>query len=548
MSKKRKDKLQKPSELKGLNKKLKDKIQHFKQSLETSENYVNSFIPSLLSGAFFTYNFSNQEFLGHPSLNLLLGDMLEYSSITKEIILDNIPPDDKLSFQELFIAPKILTKKVNFQFRIIPKSKDYREIQSFVLSGTYSTKDNGDTLLICAIRNISRDNKTMRDLQRNLEKTEEADRIKTLFLLNISHNIRTPMNSILGFAELLSMTDPGPERRREFIDVIKKQSKNLLQLIDDVAEIAKYESGKMTITKSPINLNLLLSETRKDVVAMQSSNRKEQVEILVNLPNQSGMEIFSDAGRIHQIFLNLVGHSLKYTLEGSVELGYLIPDDNRISFFLKDTSQDINKEDLKLILDKYIQPDKTGESRYDEEVGLNLSIAKSIVKLLGGKISVDNTPEGGIEFVFTIPFEKIPSLASEINADEAQLNQQYKWTDKVILIVEDEEVNGLFLEAVFQETGAQTLHAKNGNQAVELCHSMLNKIDLVLMDIKMPVMNGLKATQEIRKFNTRLPIIAQTALALEEDREQCLLAGCNDAITKPIEIDELLRIVNSYFA
>jgi CheY-like chemotaxis protein len=189
---------------------------------------------------------------------------------------------------------------------------------------------------------------------------------------------------------------------------------------------------------------------------------------------------------------------------------------------------------------------KQNYSRYDDQTGLGLNIARSILKLLGGKLTYESDIEQGTSFVFNLPYEPAPVHSRSIE-EELAFNGKYKWNNKVILIVEDEEVNGLFLEAVLQETGARTLYAKNGLQAIELCKS-ISKIDLILMDIRMPVMNGLKATQEIRKFNTNVPIIAQTALTLEEDRQNCLLAGCNDTVIKPIEVEELLYLINKYFA
>jgi signal transduction histidine kinase/CheY-like chemotaxis protein len=502
---------------------------------------------TLLSSGYFCYNFSQADFFVSPALKTLFENSLLQSLITPEILIENTHVEDKPFLQELFSLPlKSQRKKISGQFRLTQKLKDYKELKYFSINGIYETNEKEETILTCTVREISREVKQIRDLQRNLEKAEDADKIKTLFLLNISHNIRTPMNSILGFAELLSMTDPGPDRRKEFIQVIKKQSKNLLQLIDDVAEIAKYESGMMTVTKTPVNLNLLINEIVKDVENMRSTARKDDVKIIQKLPIREGLEIYTDAGRLHQIFISLVNHSLRYTIQGSIELGYNLPSDNKIDFFIKDTSRGITKDDVKNIFDRFIQSDMDEFSRYDDKTGLGLNIAKSIVKLLGGKINLDSDPELGMTFTFSLPFESAPALTHKSVEDELAFNGQYKWTNKVILIVEDEEVNGLFLEAIFQETGAQTLYAKNGLQALELCKS-INKIDLILMDIRMPVMNGLKATQEIRKINQNIPIIAQTALALEEDRQNCLHAGCNDSVIKPIEVEELLRMVNKYF-
>jgi len=305
--------------------------------------------------------------------------------------------------------------------------------------------------------------------------------------------------------------------------VIKKQSKGLLQLIDDVAEIARYENGSMTITKTPVNINLLFNDIIKDIDNIRSASRKDHVIITQKIPSRGGVEIYTDGGRLHQVFINLVTHSLKYTVEGNIEIGYALPEENRIDFYVKDTSPGLTREELKSIFDQFSLKNKTDFGRYDDETGLGLTIAKSIIKLLGGRINAESEEENGVTFNFSLPYEAIPSQITQ-SIEEELISSQYKWNDRVILIVEDEDVNGLFLEAVFQETGAQTLLAKNGREAIELCKS-INKIDLILMDLKMPIMNGLKATEEIRKFNSSIPIIAQTALSQDIDRQNCLLSG-----------------------
>jgi len=532
-------------------KELRTQIQVLNQQLEKQkrdrENEINSLtqLNNLLSIGYFQYNFSNDSFFINDSLKTQFANCLINQELNPRALIESVHPDDKLFIEEIF-QPKSTGKKIGGQFKLTQRNKDSREIKLFQLNGIYDKNNEDEDILTCIIRDITKENKLLKDLQRNLDKATESDKIKTIFLLNISHNIRTPMNSILGFAELLSMTDPGPERRREFIQVIKKQSKSLLQLIDNVAEIAKYESGTLTITKTPVNLNLLINEIVRDIENIRSEIRKEHVKIIVSLPLEEGIEIFIDAGRLHQVFINLVNHSLKYTLDGYIELGYKNPSENKIEFFVKDTSQGIEKEDLKNIFDRFGQFSVDESSRYNEESSLGLNIAKSIVKLLGGKINFETNSDSGFIFEFTLPYEIPPVQINHTIEDDEVIAEHYKWKNRVILIVEDEEVNGLFLEAVFQETGAQTLYAKNGKQAIELCKS-INKIDLILMDIKMPVMNGLKATQEIKKFNKNIPIIAQTALSSEEDIENCMLAGCNDTITKPIEVDELLQLVNKYF-
>lgn len=537
----------KTNELRSRIKELNQQIENIKRSRENTLNIISQ-LGSLLSLGYFLYNFKTKSLLLNDSLNELFSTCFPLiNEITPEIFIDAVHPDEKPFIEDLFTSPKLPGKKINGQFRFVQCGKDNREIRIYQINGIYS-KDVGDQdFITCVVRDITKENKLLKDLQRNLDKATESDKIKTAFLLNISHNIRTPMNSILGFSELLSITDPGPERRKEYIQLIKKQSKNLLQLIDNVSEIAKYESGTLTITKTPVNLNLLINEIVRDIENIRSEKRKEHVKIIVSLPVKEGTEIFIDAGRLHQVFINLINHSLKYTLNGYIELGYKPPLDNKIEFFVKDTSQGIEKEDLKIIFDRYGQLNSEENSRYDEETSLGLIIVKSIVKLLGGKIYYETTPEPGIVFSFILPYESPPAQINHAIEDDEAIAQHYNWKDRVILIVEDEEVNGFFLEAVIHETGAQTLYAKNGKQAIELCKS-INKIDLILMDIKMPVMNGIKATQEIRKFNDDICIIAQTALSSEEDRDNCLLAGCNDTITKPIEVHKLLQLMNKYFS
>jgi signal transduction histidine kinase/CheY-like chemotaxis protein len=535
------------SSVKELEKQIKKLTQELNDQKKIRQREIDllSDLSNMYSMGYFQYNYTNKAFVVSQSLRKLFENCVPDSDYTPQVLIENAFIDDKVFLEDLFLK-KEQYRKISGQFRLVQRSRDYKETRLFQVNGIYDKNSIGEDIITCLVRDISKESKQVKELQRSLEKATEADKIKTVFLLNISHNIRTPMNSILGFAELLSMTDSGSERRRDFIQVIKKQSKNLLQLIDDIGEIAKYESGMMTVTKTPININLLISEIVRDIENTRSETSKKHIKIQLNLSVKNGLEFYSDAGRLHQVFMNLVNHSLKYTYEGYIELGYNIAADNKIEFYVKDTSQGIGKEELKSIFDKFGQISREEASRYSEETGLGLIIAKSIVKLLGGKLVFEPNLESGIIFSFSLPYEIPPKHLNQGIEDEL-LTGYFKWKDKVVLIVEDEEVNGLFLEAVFQETGAKTLYAKNGMQAIELCKS-INKIDLILMDIKMPVISGIKATQEIRKFNQSIPIIAQTALSSEEDIQNCLLAGCNDTITKPIEVGELLQLANRYFS
>lgn len=524
---------------------LKEK-ETLKHQVEDTENLLlMNEVLGMMSAGYFVFDYQTSDLTISPSLKEIFDSCLPGQKISVDILIENAHPEDRQFIHDLFINQKQIKKRGSGQFRIFQKTREYKEVRHFLVNYTYLTQDETNARLLAAVREITKDIKQQKELQRAFERADESDKIKTTFLLNISHNIRTPMNSILGFAELLSLTDPGPERRKEYIQVIKRQSKNLLQLIDDVAEIAKFESGKMTVTKTPCNLDLLLAEILKDVDSLRSDYNRNEIKLGILRSDITGVELFTDAGRLHQIFTNLINYSLKRTTHGYIQFGYQAPLDNKIDFIVKDTGPGIGKDEIKYVFERYSQIDKNDFNRYDDETSLGLTIAKSIVKLLGGRINMESDSDGN-RFIFSLPYSTVPQTAA-LTANEPEIpSSLYRWNDKVVLIVEDEEVNGMFLEAIFHETQAQTLYAKNGLQALELCKS-INKIDLILMDIRMPVMNGLKATQEIRKFNKTVPIIAQTALATDEDKHECMLAGCNDTIIKPIDIEELLRMTERYF-
>lgn len=401
---------------------------------------------------------------------------------------------------------------------------------------------------LIAIHDSSVETKQKKDLQKSREKIEESDKLKSIILSNISHHIRTPLNSVTGFSELLASSDYNGDKKKEFIDIIKRQSKRILTLIDDLSEIAKLETGKINISKTPCSLNLILNELLMGINKHRAEQRREEVEVLSNFPD-NGLEIMTDPGRLIQALTHLLNYSLRYTNQGKIELGYYLLDEgDKIEFFIEDTSEGLTKEEQKIIFNKFTTIDTTESTRMTDP-GLGLTIAKAIIKALGGKIWVESEETKGTKFIFQIPYETVPPNVNDNNLVDEELIAvtQYEWPNKVVLIVDDEEVNAMFLDAVFHGTSAQLIFAKNGREAIDLCKS-ITKIDLILMDLKMPVLNGLKATKEIRKFNSKIPIIAQTALASEKDTHSCEEAGCDEVITKPIDVEELLGLANKFLA
>ena len=468
------------------------------------------------------------------------------SVISWEQFKHTILPDDRLILDKCIAELQPGGKPVELEVKIARSDGDGREYRVIGMMISYSLpeKDSGETaLLVASLKDISKQEKLKKDLIRAKDKAEEAEKLKNTLLANISHEIRTPMNAIIGFSELLHIGNLPGERRHEYVKTIKNQGLLLLKLMDDVVELTRMETGKITIRKSPCNIDLLLNELMLVFDRFKATLNKEHLEIRVSYPLNRGVAIYTDPGRLQQVFSQLITNSIKYTEKGWIEIGYRLALDQRIEFYVKDTGIGLSKDMQKNIFNVFTEEDI--QDNKHEGSGLGLTISRNIVKLLGGKIRVESEQGEGSTFYFSLPLEDVPeSFHNEFPEEEFQI-PAYSWKDKVILIVEDDEVNFKFLEAVLQDTSAQILRANSGAQAVELCRT-ISKIDLVLMDILMPEMNGIQATRLIRDFNPKVPIIAQTAFAIENEREKCIAAGCNDHIAKPIEINEFFEKLDRF--
>jgi signal transduction histidine kinase len=395
------------------------------------------------------------------------------------------------------------------------------------------------------IRDITLQKKTEADLLKQKRTAEESDRLKSAFLANMSHEIRTPMNAIIGFSELLNIGDLPYDKRKEYASIIKNKGNVLLNLIDDIIEISKFENGQLSVTKSEFNLYDFLCEIQDVFEEKKRSLGKDNVDIILKIPKEDTVaEVYTDPGRLNQIFSNLMNNALQFTFKGSIKFGYKMEDNRKIRFFVKDTGVGLTKKEQKHIFNRFRQVEETTIKKFSGS-GLGLTISKIIVDLLGGKINLKSEINIGSNFSFTIPVE-LPPKKGRREPRKENSTFDYNWKDKVILIVEDEDINYKFLEAVLQKTEVQFIHATDGMQAVELCKS-INKIDMILMDIKMPELNGFEATKQIKLLRKDIPIIAQTAFSMTEDKNRCFKAGCDDYIAKPIDIETLYRKINRFF-
>lgn len=375
------------------------------------------------------------------------------------------------------------------------------------------------------------------------EKAEEADKLKTSFLANMSHEIRTPMNAIMGFSNLLVDEGMTVDERLEYIELINSNSKTLLKLIDDIFDIARIEAGQLNVTNSDFDFKNILLELHANFNQFTNKKSGDKLKFELVFPEvEYEGNIYCDPHRLKQILSNLLGNAIKYTEKGSIKLGYNIIPANAtptrrpsLQFYVKDTGIGIPQNKMQVIFDRFRQADDSHTREYGG-TGLGLAISKNIAQLLGGNLHAVSSVGKGSVFYLTIPLQEGKVEVQQSKIPEAK--PQFDWKNKTLLVAEDVESNFQLIETLLRKTGIKIIWVKNGQEAIDSVQNT-EGIDLILMDIQMPIVNGYEATKMIKKTHTNLPIIAVTAFALEGDKEKMLDAGCDDYIAKPIKSKEL---------
>ncbi len=406
---------------------------------------------------------------------------------------------------------------------------------------------NIDEKCLVTLIDITKRIQAENELLKAKEKAEENERLESAFLANMSHEIRTPMNGILGFTELLKTLNLSSEEQQDYIGIIEKSGVRMLNIINDIISISKIESHQIEVSVSDTNVNeqvkYIYSFFKQEV-----AQKKLHLSIKNELPTIEAF-IRTDREKLFAVLTNLVKNAIKFTLTGTIELGYTVQG-NFLEFYVKDSGSGIPDEQKEIIFERFRQGSESLKRKY-EGAGLGLSISKAYVEMLGGKIWVENNAgkngnASGSRFIFTIPIQPVKEGNPEVQISLPDKSSKILTRKLNILIAEDDEFSKmLFIKLVEGFTG-NIIIAITGVEAIRACRENPD-IDLVLMDINMPEMDGYEATRKIREFNKDVVIIAQTGHALTGDREKSIAAGCNDSITKPISGNELIKLITDYF-
>ena len=431
---------------------------------------------------------------------------------------------------------------VNYRFR--RKNGEYRWIETTFTNLLSDKAING---IILNFTDVTERRQILEDLVTAKEKAEESDRLKSAFLANMSHEIRTPMNGILGFTQLLLEPDLNSKEKESYIKIVHQSGQRMLNTVTDIVEISKIEAGLVQLNLMQTDVNRRMEELFR-FFQPEAERKGIKLHLEMLLP-PTDKDIKTDQSKLDSILTNLIKNAIKFTKEGEIKVGCQAKA-NQLEFYVKDTGIGIPKERQQAVFERFIQADI-----FDKEArqgsGLGLAISKAYVEMLGGEIRVESNPDAisgrqGSTFFFTLPTNgQVQEISGEIKIEKGDESiSPIKGLN--IVIAEDDENSAIYLQTILQSEAGKIILTQKGHETVEACRNNPD-IDLVLMDIQMPGMNGYEATLEIRKFNKNVVIIAQTAFALSGDMEKAIVAGCNDYLPKPVNKNELLALIHKYF-
>lgn len=421
-----------------------------------------------------------------------------------------------------------------------------RESDHFWVSASFTpiVNENGQVQHTVAImENITKRKEYEKEILLAKSKAEESDKLKSAFLSNLSHEIRTPLNAIIGFSSLLSDSDLSFGERRNISEIIYRNSNDLLRLIENLIEISEIETGQLIIKKKEFSVNSMMTDLYRQLI----EDDKKASSVKLSLRKEvhgDDLIILSDQTRLQQVLFQLLSNSCKFTENGFIEFGYSLKDESTLMFYVVDSGIGIEPEKQSLVFNPFRQVDDSNTRRYGG-MGLGLAISKHIVEKLGGKIWINSTPKSGTSVYFTVPF--IPVNSKFETDSQTHPKQTFKWLNKTILVADDIDANFVFLKAALKKTNATVIWAKNGAEAVDFVKQN-SEINLILMDLVMPELDGFEATRIIKNINNRIPIIGQTAYPSQKNFSFANEIGFDSMLEKPIKVNRMLMELDKYLS
>ncbi len=460
---------------------------------------------------------------------------------TPERLFNILHPDDVFELLRLLKLIISTGSKEEMECRSFIKGKEMRWV-SVSAKAKIDEKTKRVSSVVGTVKDITERKKAEEQIIKALKKAEESDKLKSAFLANMSHELRTPINGIVGFSNLLLKSDNTSEKKEKYVSQINASTSMLLRLIEDIIDIAKIESGSLTIEKSPCNPSKILNDLYLHYQQELKARNKENIQLIYKPYSDLSLTIVTDSFRLKQVLLNLLSNAVKFTKQGEIEYGFTL-ENNELLFYVRDTGIGIKQENIIIIFERFAQLELSLSRKFGG-TGLGLTISKNIIEHLGGKIWVESELEKGSTFFFKIPAEIIQAT-EDVVANVIFNPIQYQWDKFTLLVAEDDDLNFMFIEEMLSETKVKLIRAKNGLEAIDLVKNN-SEIELVLMDIQMPFMDGYESTKIILTIKPHLPIIAQTAFALASEKEMSFKVGCIDYISKPLDMEELLIKIKKY--
>ncbi|NIJ45154.1 two-component system CheB/CheR fusion protein [Wenyingzhuangia heitensis] len=506
---------------------------------EVSENSYKELIANISVGVV-VHHKDSTILLSNLRSNELLG--LSFDQMKGKVAIDPIwkfvYEDNTTIPVEDYPVMRILKNKKVLKDMTLGVLRKENDLVWLMVNGFPVFDENGEIKeVIISFIDITEIKLSAQELLKAKDKAEIANIYKNQFLANMSHEIRTPMNGVVGFADLLDDDDIDAVTRKNYINIIKNSSSQLLNLINDIIDISKIEANELTVDQKNCDLIELLKNTESTFNEIKKQKDKEHINIVCNIPqNYDQLSIKTDPLRLQQVFSNLIGNALKFTIKGNIEFGFKILSKDKIYFYVKDEGTGIPYEKLDIIFKRFeqLEPQK---HVMNEGTGLGLAISRGIINLLNGDFMVESELNRGSVFTFTIPLITATPLPIKNNFKENDLELIRNAT---LIVAEDEPVNIEYFKAFFENLPVNIIYAHNGEEAVE-AYRLNPKVDLILMDIRMHIMDGLEATKQILKINSKTKIIAQTAYAMSSDYDKYIRLGFTDYISKPIKRKELLK-------